>query len=148
MSRTPLRMPQKPSNEPVLCFARAEQWNAWLEQNHKASAGAGVFLGKSDDGASLLSYSEALEVALCWGWTDGQKYAGDSDSWVQRFVPQSGASAWTKLNRGKAEALIASGSMKPAGLLEVEKARTDGRWSAAPEPAKSAASRRASRSSS
>ena len=76
MSRTPLRMPQKPSNEPVLCFARAEQWNAWLEQNHKASAGAGVFLGKSDDGASLLSYSEALEVALCWGWIDGQKYAG------------------------------------------------------------------------
>jgi uncharacterized protein YdeI (YjbR/CyaY-like superfamily) len=79
-------------------------------------------------GAGVFTYAQALEVALQWGWIDSQKRALDDDAWLQRFTPRGPRSPWSKINRTKAEALIAGGAMKPPGLAEVERARRDGRW--------------------
>jgi uncharacterized protein YdeI (YjbR/CyaY-like superfamily) len=75
-----------------------------------------------------VSYAEALEAALCYGWIDGQKRSHDDGSWLQKFTPRAARSVWSKLNRQRAEALVASGEMRPAGLAEVERAKSDGRW--------------------
>jgi uncharacterized protein YdeI (YjbR/CyaY-like superfamily) len=91
----------------------------WLKIARKAS------------GVASVSYAEALEVALCYGWIDGQKDKHDDDHWLQRFGPRQPRSKWSKVNRGKATALIEAGAMKPAGLREVERAKADGRWDAA-----------------
>ena len=88
-------------------------------------------IGKKKAGSRSVSYSEAVEVALCYGWIDGQKAAFDDQAWLQRFTPRRRRSRWSKANRDKAEALIAAGRMAPAGLAEVELARQDGRWAAA-----------------
>ena len=80
---------------------------------------------------TTVSYAEALDVALCFGWIDGQKRPLDDDYWLQRFTPRKPGSKWSKINRGKAEALITAGRMRPAGLREVEAAKADGRWAAA-----------------
>jgi uncharacterized protein YdeI (YjbR/CyaY-like superfamily) len=81
-----------------------------------------------------VTYTEAVEVALAWGWIDGQKQRGDELSWLQRFTPRRARSPWSKINRGKALALIEAGLMQPAGLAEVERAKADGRWDAAYDP--------------
>jgi uncharacterized protein YdeI (YjbR/CyaY-like superfamily) len=86
---------------------------------------------KQGQGAPALSYAEALDIALAWGWIDGQKRAHDDRAWLQRFSPRRSRSAWSKINRDKAEALIQAGKMRPPGLREVERARQDGRWDAA-----------------
>lgn len=114
------------------------QWNAWLARHHAASAGASVLLTKQGAPPPTLTYADALEVALCWGWIDGQKRAHDDHVWVQRFTPRRAQSKWSKINRGKAEALIAAGKMKPAGLAEVERAKADGRWDAAYDSSRTA----------
>lgn len=75
-----------------------------------------------------LTYAEALDVALAWGWIDSQKRALDANAWLQRFSPRQAKSPWSKINRAKAEALMAAGAMEPPGLAEVERARGDGRW--------------------
>jgi uncharacterized protein YdeI (YjbR/CyaY-like superfamily) len=75
-----------------------------------------------------VSYPEALEMALCYGWIDGQKQRHDESGWLQRFTPRAPRSVWSKLNRDRAEALIAGGEMRPPGLAEVERAKSDGRW--------------------
>ncbi len=85
-----------------------------------------------------VSYAEALEVALCYGWIDGQKRGESEQAWLQRFLPRSAKSIWSKINRGKAVALIESGRMKAAGLDAVEAAKRDGRWDAAYDSPKSA----------
>jgi uncharacterized protein YdeI (YjbR/CyaY-like superfamily) len=94
-----------------------------------------VWLQIAKKGAPVgsVSYDEALEVALCYGWIDGQKAAGDETHWLQRFTPRKPRSKWSKINRDRAEALIAQGRMTPAGLREVERAQADGRWDAAYE---------------
>lgn len=79
---------------------------------------------------STVTYEQALESALCYGWIDGQKQAGEK-YWLQRFTPRSAKSIWSKLNKDKAEGLIAAGRMRPPGMCEIEKARKDGRWKAA-----------------
>lgn len=118
--------------EPVLRFAGQPDFESWLEENH---AGGGVWLAISKAGSArpTVSYAEAIEVALCFGWIDGQKRRGDEEHWLQRFTPRSSRSRWSRINRDKAEGLIASGRMRPAGLAEVERARADGRWDAAYE---------------
>jgi uncharacterized protein YdeI (YjbR/CyaY-like superfamily) len=78
-----------------------------------------------------INYSEALDVALCYGWIDGQKKSYDETSWLQKFTPRGAKSMWSKINREKAQALIDSGQMKPAGLQAIEAAQKDGRWEAA-----------------
>jgi len=116
---------------PVKLFKSKRDWAVWLEKNHNKSAGLWLRLAKKDSGLQSVSYKEALEVALCHGWIDGQKRPESEEAWLQRFVPRSSRSIWSKINREKALALIASGEMKPAGLAAIENAKTNGRWDAA-----------------
>jgi len=116
---------------PVLGFSSASAWQEWLAQN--AAGSAGVWLRTAKKGAPdpTISYQEALDEALCFGWIDGQKRALDEHYWLQRFTPRKPGSRWSQLNTQKAAALMASGRMRDAGLREVELARADGRWDAA-----------------
>ncbi len=122
-----------PREEPVLALTTATAWSAWLAEHHARSASVLLRLAKqgrrgADSGAGALTYAEALEVALAWGWIDSQKRALDDGAWLQRFTPRGPRSSWSKINRAKAEALIARKAMKAPGLAEVERARNDGRW--------------------
>ncbi len=116
---------------PIMRFERQQDWKAWLDANHAASSGVWLRLAKKASGAPSVSYAEALEAALCYGWIDGQKQSYDTDSWLQKFTPRGAKSIWSKVNRAKALALIERGQMKPAGLAAIERARQDGRWEAA-----------------
>ena len=118
------------SEEP-LAFASAEAFEAWLAKHHATSDGLWVKFAKKASGISTVVYTEAVEASLRHGWIDGQVRRLDDDHYVQRFTPRRARSRWSKINRAKAEALIASGAMEPAGLAEVERARADGRWDAA-----------------
>jgi len=120
-----------PAETPVVHVEDAPAWSAWLEKHHAASPGIWLRIAKKDSGLKSVSYAEALEAALVHGWIDGQKKSFDEESWLQRLTPRGERSIWSKINREKAEALIASGRMKPAGLAAVEQARQNGRWEAA-----------------
>src|SRR5262245_23863367 len=117
-------MTRKP--EPVLALPSLAKWVAWLRANHARSAG--VFLRIPKGKGASLTYSAALDAALAWGWIDSQKQALDETAWLQRFTPRTPRSPWSKTNRAKAEALIASGRMEVPGVAEVERAKRDGRW--------------------
>ena len=116
---------------PIVPFASRDAWEAWLEQHHGASDRLWLKIAKKGSGIETVSYAEALEAALCYGWIDGQKASFDQDYWLQRFTPRRPRSKWSKVNRQKATELIEAGRMKPAGLREVERAKADGRWEAA-----------------
>ncbi len=118
---------------PVLGFADSAAWESWLAGQHATSSGVWLKIAKKKPGpaAAGVSYPEALAVALCYGWIDGQKARLDDDYWLQRFTPRQPGSRWSKINTGKAVELIEVGRMRPAGLREVERARADGRWDAA-----------------
>ena len=120
-----------PADLPLVEFPDREAWAAWLAEHAESSAGVWLKLARKDGGGRSVTYAEALDVALCHGWIDGQKGAIDERHWRQRFTPRGPRSRWSKRNRGRAEELIASGEMAPAGLREVEAARADGRWEAA-----------------
>lgn len=127
-----MKAPSNTSNDlPVILFESEEAWEAWLAENHEASPGVWLRLAKKGSGLDSLSYSQALDVALCYGWIDSQKKSYDEQSWLQRFTPRGPKSVWSKINREKVEQLINSGRMKPAGLRAVEAAKQDGRWDAA-----------------
>jgi uncharacterized protein YdeI (YjbR/CyaY-like superfamily) len=125
-------------SDPVRLFATQAEWAAWLDKNHRGSQGLWLRLGKKGAGLRSVNYGEALEIALCYGWIDGQKRGESEQAWLQRFLPRSAKSIWSKINRDKADALIAGGRMKPAGLDAVERARSDGRWDAAYDSPKTA----------
>ena len=126
------------ANDPVRLFAIQADWAAWLEKEHRHSQGLWLRLAKKGSGLQSVTYGEALEVALCYGWIDGQK-RGDSDqAWLQRFLPRSANSIWSKINRDKAVALIASGRMNAAGLEAVEATKKAGRWDATYDSPKAA----------
>jgi uncharacterized protein YdeI (YjbR/CyaY-like superfamily) len=116
---------------PIVPFVSHEAWEAWLEKHHATSSGLWLKIAKKGSGIETVSYAEALEVALCYGWIDGQAASFDEAFWLQRFTPRSPRSKWSKVNRQKATELIERGEMKPAGLQEVERAKADGRWDAA-----------------
>jgi len=120
-------------DEPVLFFEHAAAWDAWLADNHGSSSGVWLKIAKKGSGIASVVYPEVLEVAISYGWIDGVRKSQDETHFLQRFVPRRPRSRWSKINREKAEALIASGTMKPAGLREVELAKEDGRWDAAYE---------------
>lgn len=122
---------------PILPFDRPEDWEAWLKQHSADSMGVWLKLAKKETGIPSVNYAEALESALCYGWIDGQKAALDEQYWLQKFTPRAPKSGWSKINREKAEALIAAGRMQPAGLRQVELAQADGRWQAAYESQRS-----------
>jgi uncharacterized protein YdeI (YjbR/CyaY-like superfamily) len=115
----------------ILLFPRREAWLAWLEANHGTAAGVWLRLAKKESALQSLTYAEALEEALCYGWIDAQKKPESQQAWLQRFTPRRPKSIWSKVNREKAVALIEAGRMQPAGLDQVERARKDGRWEAA-----------------
>ncbi|MGZ4253360.1 MAG: YdeI/OmpD-associated family protein [Solirubrobacteraceae bacterium] len=117
----------------MLRFATAADLEAWLDANHGRNPGIWLQIAKKGSRDHSVTYAEAIEVALCFGWIDGQKRRGDDKHWLQRFTPRSTRSRWSKINRDKAEQLIAAGRMRPAGLTEVDRARADGRWAAAYE---------------
>jgi uncharacterized protein YdeI (YjbR/CyaY-like superfamily) len=119
-------------------FANQRAWDAWLRSNHRSSVGLWLLLAKKGASRNSVSYIEALESALCFGWIDGQKKALDDDFWLQRFTPRRSRSIWSKINRTRVLALIAQGRMKAAGLKEVERAKADGRWDEAYESASAA----------
>jgi uncharacterized protein YdeI (YjbR/CyaY-like superfamily) len=123
---------------PVLAFAGPSQLERWLEANHATAAGLWLQLAKKDSGIESVTYAEALEHALCFGWIDGQKRALDERFWLQRFTPRGPRSKWSRINRDKAEELIERGRMRPAGAAQVERARGDGRWERAYEGQRSA----------
>jgi uncharacterized protein YdeI (YjbR/CyaY-like superfamily) len=116
---------------PVLMFERQEDWEKWLEAHHASSPGVWLRLAKKGVGKTSVSHPEALEVALCFGWIDGQSKSEGPETWLRKFTPRKPRSLWSKVNREKALELIASGRMRPAGLREVERAQGDGRWDAA-----------------
>jgi len=116
---------------PMLSFERRKNWAVWLDKNHATSSGVWLKLAKKASGVKSVTYDEALEVALCYGWIDGQKKSYDETSWLQKFTARGPKSIWSKINTEKAQQLIESGKMKPAGLKAVENARQDGRWDAA-----------------
>ncbi len=120
-----------PADLPVVTFATRAEWAAWLAREHAACGGVWLQIARKDGGETSVSYAEALDVALCHGWIDGQKRPFDDRFWLQRFTPRTARSRWSKRNRARAEQLIARGEMAPAGLGEVERARADGRWEAA-----------------
>jgi uncharacterized protein YdeI (YjbR/CyaY-like superfamily) len=126
------------ASDPIRLFATQSAWAQWLEKNHRNSRGLWLRLTKKESGLQSLSYGEALEVALCYGWIDGQKRGESQQAWLQRFLPRSAKSIWSKINRDKALGLIACGRMKVAGREAVEAAKKDGRWEAAYDSPKGA----------
>jgi uncharacterized protein YdeI (YjbR/CyaY-like superfamily) len=116
---------------PIIPFASRDVWGAWLEENHATSDGLWLKFARKGSGIETVSFAEALDVALCYGWIDSQAGAFDERYWLQRFTPRRPRSKWSKRNRARATKLIEEGRMKPAGLREVERARADGRWEAA-----------------
>jgi len=116
-----------------MAFGAAAEWQGWLVSHHEASAGIWMMLAKKGGGGETISYAEAIEVALCFGWIDGRKGALDEVHWLQRFTPRGARSKWSRINRDKAQELIGAGRMHPAGLRQVELAQADGRWEAAYE---------------
>ena len=124
---------------PVRLFKRKEAWAAWLDEQHGRSSGVWLRLAKKASGAESVSYTEALEVALCYGWIDGQKRSESEYTWLQKFTPRSKRSIWSKINRRRALALIKSGRMHRGGLKEIERAKRDGRWAAAYDSPRTAA---------
>lgn len=120
-------------NLPIIAFASQQEWEAWLNEHRADAKGLWIKLAKKGADVPTISYAEALEVALCYGWIDGQKAAFDDQYWLQKFTPRGPKSIWSKVNRDKAEALLAEGRMQPAGIAQMERAQADGRWDAAYE---------------
>jgi uncharacterized protein YdeI (YjbR/CyaY-like superfamily) len=117
----------------TMSFETQQDWEAWLKENHTEISGIWLKIAKKGTLTPSVSYAEALDSALCYGWIDGQKAAFDDKYWLQKFTPRTAKSIWSKINCGKAEALIADGRMQPEGLRQVELARSDGRWERAYE---------------
>jgi uncharacterized protein YdeI (YjbR/CyaY-like superfamily) len=113
---------------PVLSFASGQEWRAWLAENHDTATGVWVSIAKKGSGIESVRYPEVLEHAICFGWIDGRRQRLNDLRFLQRFTPRRARSPWSRINRQKAEALIAAKRMMPAGHAEVERARADGRW--------------------
>jgi uncharacterized protein YdeI (YjbR/CyaY-like superfamily) len=121
----------KAGNLAIMAFKDQQAFVDWLQVNHATSSGLWIQLAKKASAKPSVSYAEAVEAALCYGWIDGQSKSCDEASWLQRFTQRRRRSIWSKVNREKAERLISQGRMQPAGLAEVDRAKRDGRWEAA-----------------
>src|SRR4051794_22270259 len=119
---------------PVLSFEDSAAMEAWLERHGEAASGFWLRLFRKGSGVLSVSKAEAVDAALCRGWIDGLMNPYDDTSWLIRFTPRRPRSKWSVINRERAEALIAEGRMRPAGLAEVEAAKADGRWADAYPP--------------
>jgi uncharacterized protein YdeI (YjbR/CyaY-like superfamily) len=121
-----------------LRFATQRAFESWLRKNQASSDGVWLLIAKAGAEQGTVTYAQAVDVALCHGWIDGPKKALDAQHWLQRFTPRRARSLWSKINRAKAEALIQSGRMQPAGMAEIERAKSDGRWDSAYDGARTA----------
>ncbi len=115
----------------ILELRAQKDWRKWLDKNYGQTDGVWLKFAKKASGITTVNYSEALEEALCYGWIDSQSKTFDDKYYLQKFSPRRARSVWSKINVGKAEALIAEGRMQPPGLVQVEAAKADGRWQAA-----------------
>ncbi|MEQ1554824.1 MAG: YdeI/OmpD-associated family protein [Ferruginibacter sp.] len=113
---------------PIIQFETTETFETWLVENHENLSGLWMKIFKKDSKKRTITYAEALDVALCFGWIDGQKKTFDEESWLQKFTPRREKSIWSKVNIGHIERLTNEGRMKPAGLKAIEKAKADGKW--------------------
>ena len=121
----------KPTEYPTLPFESKKKFADWLAKNHDKSVGVWVKLAKKGSGIPSITITEALDVALCYGWIDGQRASFDENYYLQKYTPRRPKSIWSKINVENVKRLIASGEMKPSGLKAVEAAKQDGRWAAA-----------------
>ena len=119
---------------PIILFETPDAWGQWLEANHDSSDGVRVQIAKKKSGKTSISYGEALDIAICFGWIDSRKNKLDDDYWTQRFTPRRKKSPWSQVNREKAEQFMEQGTMRESGLREVEAAKADGRWEKAYAP--------------
>jgi len=124
------------ANMPVIAFQSAKEWHSWLSKNAGVSIGVWLKIFKKDSKEKTVTYAEALEEALCFGWIDGQKKSLDEHAWLQKFCPRGPKSIWSKVNIAHVERLTKAGKMKPEGLKAVASAKADGRWEAAYDPAR------------
>lgn len=125
-------------SDAIRLFASQPAWASWLEKNHRKSSGLWLRLAKKDSRLRSVTYAEAVEIALCYGWIDGQKRGESEQAWLQRFLPRAPRSIWSKINRDKALALIACGKMQAAGHEAIEAAKKNGTWDGAYDSPKSA----------
>jgi len=123
----------------ILPFKSSAELRRWLGKHHAESEGIWMRIFKKDSGEKSVTYAEALDQALCFGWIDGLKKSFDEVSWIQKFTPRRTRSVWSKLNTQHAERLIKAGAMTAAGLKVIEEAKADGRWGAAYDSPKNAA---------
>lgn len=118
----------------ILLFESQSAFEDWLERNAGLSPGVWLQLAKKGSGIASLSYAEAVESALCFGWIDSQKKKHDEATWIQKFSPRGAKSIWSKVNKEKVKALIESGRMTPSGMRAIENAKQNGNWDNAYEP--------------
>lgn len=123
-------MPNKPEL-PIKEFASSKDWEEWLAKNLQSSSGVWLKIAKKASGITTVTYAEGLDVALCYGWIDGQRRSFNEKYFIQKFTPRRPRSLWSKRNVGKVAELIAAGKMTPEGFAEIEAAKLDGRWDAA-----------------
>jgi uncharacterized protein YdeI (YjbR/CyaY-like superfamily) len=121
-------VPNAAADYPVEHFTDAPSWEAWLERHHADARGVWLRLAKKASALQSITYEQAVEVALCYGWIDGQSQGRDADSWLQKFTPRGKRSVWSKINVERVRALTRAGRMRPAGQAAVEAAKADGRW--------------------
>lgn len=126
-------MAKKTNDLPVMLFADPLTFEKWLDEQGDRSPGIRLQIAKKNSGVVTVTYNEALDVALCYGWVDSRKEALDEKTWLQRFTPRGAKSIWSKINKEKAEQLIASGRMKTAGYKAIEEAKKSGNWDKAYE---------------
>lgn len=115
-------------DSPMLSFTTIKEFTSWLAKHHEASTGIWIRFFKKNSDVTSITYAEALDIALCYGWIDGQKKTYGTASWLQKFTPRRPKSIWSKRNREHIERLEKSGKMKAAGIKQVEAAKADGRW--------------------
>jgi len=112
-------------------FKSAKVFEAWLKKNHATSEGLWLKIAKRGSNEPSVTYPEAVEIALCWGWIDGQKKSLDDQHYLQRFTPRRARSVWSRINVNKVQALIEAGRMQAPGQAQIEAAKADGRWARA-----------------
>jgi uncharacterized protein YdeI (YjbR/CyaY-like superfamily) len=122
------------AEQPIVFFENEKAWEMWLSSHFDSSPGVWLRIAKKSASLKSVTYQEALDVALCHGWIDGQKKKFDDESWIQKFTPRAKRSIWSKINREKSGALISQGRMQPAGHAAIEQAKENGQWEAAFDP--------------
>ncbi|MES2622940.1 MAG: YdeI/OmpD-associated family protein [Patescibacteria group bacterium] len=131
-------MPTKPNIKELatISFASQKEFQTWLKKNHTSTPGLWMRIFKKDSGEKSITYAEALDVALCYGWIDSQKKSYDAQSYIQKFSPRGLRSIWSKVNIGHINRLDKAQKLQPAGIAQVHAAKKDGRWEQAYDSSK------------